>query len=71
MMFALTGQLLTWSKPIKTTSKLSRRSNLDKTGEKVQMEGASREFSRPLQEGNEAPVVTERLVMWKFPPPLL
>ena len=50
---------LTWSKSIKATSKLSRRTNLDKTGEKVQTEGASREFSRHLQEGNETPVVTD------------
>ena len=49
---------LKWSKSIKAIFKLSRRTNLDKTGEKVQMEGASREFSRPLQEGNETPVVT-------------
>ena len=49
---------LTWSKSIKAISKLSRWTNLDKTGEKVQMERASREFSRPLQEGNETPVVT-------------
>ena len=59
-MFALTGQL--WSKSIKAISKLSRRTNLDKTGEKVQMEGASRESSRPLQKGNEAPIVTDQTV---------
>ena len=52
----------TWSKSIKAISKLSRRTNLDKTGEKVQMEGASREFSQPLQEGNETPVVTDQTV---------
>ena len=52
---------LTWSKSIKAISKLSRRTNLDKTGEKVQTEGASREFSRPLQEGNET-VVTDQTV---------
>ena len=53
---------LTWSKSIKAISKLSRRTNLDKTGEKVQTEDASRESSRPLQEGNEAPVVTDQTV---------
>ena len=36
---------LTWSKSIKAISKLSKRTNLDKTGERVQMEGASRKFS--------------------------
>ena len=49
----------TWSKYFKAISKLSRRTNLDKTGEKVQTESASREFFRPLQKGNEAPVVTD------------
>ena len=53
---------LTWSKSIKAISKLSRWTNLDKTGEKVQMEDASSESSRPLQEGNEAPVVTDQTV---------
>ena len=53
---------LTWSKSIKAISKLSRRPKLDKTGKKVQMEGASREFSRPLQEGDEVPVVTHQTV---------
>ena len=53
---------LTWSKSIKAISKLSRQTNLDKTGEKVQTEGASREFSRPLQEDNETPVVTNQTV---------
>lgn len=53
---------LTWSKSIKAISKLSRRANLVKTGEVVQSEGASRESSRPLQEGNEAPVVTDLTV---------
>ena len=47
-----------WSKTMKAISKLPRRANLEKTGEVVQMEGASRESSRPLQEGNEASVVT-------------
>ena len=53
---------LMWSKSITAISKLSRWTNLDKTGEKVQTEGASREFSRPLQEGNETPVVTDQTV---------
>ena len=53
---------LMWSKSIKAISKLSRRTNLDKTGEKVQMEFAFRESSRSLQEGNEAPVVTDQRV---------
>ena len=53
---------LTWSKSIKAISKLSRRTNLDKTGEKVQTGGSSRESSRPLQEGNLAPVVTDQTV---------
>ena len=53
---------LTWSKSIKAISKLSKRTNLDKTREKVQTECASREFSRPLQEGNETPVVTDQTV---------
>ena len=52
---------LTLSKSIKAISKLSRRTNLDKTGKKMQTEGASRESSRPLQEGNEAPV-TDQMV---------
>ena len=58
-MFAPTGQL--WFS-IKAISKLSRQTSLDKTGENVQMEGASRESSRPLQEGNEAPNVTDQKV---------
>ena len=53
---------LTWSKSIKAISKLSRWTNLDKTGDKVQTEGASRESSWPLQDGNEAPVVTDQTV---------
>ena len=53
---------LTWSKSIKAISKLSRRTNLDKTEEKVQTEGTSTESSRPLQTGNEAPVVTDQTV---------
>ena len=43
---------------MKAISKLPKRANLEKTGEVVQTEGASRESSRPLQEGNEASVVT-------------
>ena len=39
---------LEWSKTIKDISKLPKRANLEKTGEVVQTEGASRESSRPL-----------------------
>ena len=53
---------LTWSKSIKAISKLSRQTNLDKTEEKVQTEGASRMVTRLLLSP------TKRLVMWKFPP---
>ena len=69
-MFAQNWSTLTWSKSIKAISKLSRRTNLEKTGEKVQMEGLLLEslldpckrVTRLLLSPNK------QLVMWKFPP---
>ena len=52
------GPSLLWAEMSSYLSKLPKRMNLEKTGEVVQTEGASRKSSRPLQEGIEASAVT-------------